>query len=200
MKQGVQVTAVDTHIIGDIINADGITVVVLNELYGSADIEASILSARRRNYIEILRKNTEEGVQQALAHELMNGRVGVLRKHRFNGFQQPRTLAAAVRKPAASKPQRGEIIGSVYPVKSDPNVGPGLLTIGLIEGLYAGFNQKTLTCREFVDRAAGAEAALSLQDIVQNIIGAYRRTEAVTRQAVLVSAETQIQIRKRMRL
>jgi hypothetical protein len=74
--------------------------------------------------------------------------------------------------------------------KSNPEITPGILPVGLIIGHHIRFNQESLPGFQTVFMVPSLVETFSIYNIVNNIIGPDRRAESVKRFALGVTAET----------
>ena len=96
----------------------------------------------------------------------------------------------------ASKPYIRQIFLRTAAVEADPQVGPRIILIRLVEGLHFWLDQETLTGCQLVLRIADLIASLPFEDQMDQIVGADSRSEAVQRFAFCIAAVTQIEFRK----
>ena len=83
-------------------------------------------------------------------------------------------------------------------MKAHPQIRPRLLLVRLVEGLNLRFDQKALPGLQFILGILYIIPAFSFQDVVENIVGADGRTEAVQGFAFCVAAEAEIKVLKLM--
>ena len=62
LEQGIQITAVNADVVGNICDSDRSTVIVSNELCGPTDILAAGHGSGSQEYIQILCQQAEKGI------------------------------------------------------------------------------------------------------------------------------------------
>ena len=97
--------------------------------------------------------------------------------------------AAAEGKAGGSQADVCQVLRRLAPVKSDPQIGPGLVGVGLIKGLAARRDEKALPGFQLIGGPSRLIDPLSRYDIVEDIAGPDGRAEAVARPAFLIAAE-----------
>jgi len=144
--------------------------------------------------MDITCQNREKRIQKSLETELVGAAGGIALQHFDDDLFQLCAIPALKDQLLAVKSQILKIFPGILTGKADPQIGPGLLLVGLVEGLDLGFDQKTLACLQLILPVAYIVPAPALQNKVQKVVGTYRRTKAMKGFAFGISAEAQIKV------
>ena len=169
---------------------------VLDILHRLADVEIVIFYPFIRLDLQIPRQHREKLIQASLQQILVCHCVGVILQHGKDDPLQFIPACALINKSFPAESQVPQILADLLTGESDPQIGPWLIRIRLIVGLYLRLDKEPLTGAQAKALFSRRKLSLSFHDIVKDIVWPYRRSEAVERTAFGITAKTQIQIRK----
>ena len=138
----------------------------------------------------------EEPAQQGLEHEVRLGVGFVVGQHGLHQLQKLPVVLAVEDQPFASQAQAPQAALALAPVEADPEIGPGVLLAGLIEGLLVGLDQEAVPLAEQVVPVLHPVGAAAVQDVVEEVVGPHGGTVAVQGLAAGVAAVAEIEVRE----
>ena len=175
---------------------DRIAEIILNKLHCLSDIQTSHLRFTGGHHIQLFRERPEERIQKPFQHKLIRSCISIVSEHFTNSHLQTLPAAAPIDEPILPKPHSSQIVCGTFPVKSYPEVSPGISLIRLIKCQRAWLDQEPLAGFQLIFCPADTVASLSFQNIVDDVVWPDGRSIAVERPASGISAVAHVQIRK----
>ena len=136
----------------------------------------------------------KEAAQQGLEHKVRLGVGPAVGQHGLHQLQKLSAVLTAEGQAAVPQAQAPQAASALRPVEADPEIGPGLLPAGLVEGLPVGLNEEALSLVEQELLILHAVGAAAVQDIVEEVVGPDCRAAAVQGLAAGVAAVAEIEV------
>ena len=182
-----EIGAVDTQMVGDLLNGDGVAVAALDEIQRFFHVVRFFFIVKRAPARKFLRKQIE-----IFIHNTVHLKIAVLRqlvglKHFL--VAEPQLFVRSVVN-HESVPQQGplQIPLYLYPLHTDPRVAPGIISICLIVNQLAGADEEGIACFQAKQFSAGLVNAAAAQHIMDEPAVAQNRAVAVAFGTVFIAA------------
>ena len=145
LKQGIEITPIDADISGNVRDKNFIGIIVPDKLDRFFHVKIAAFQCRGIGKRDFAGEDREKLVQAAFEKILVGGVIRIVLLHLEQKRLQFTGKVALVDRVLLGKTEFLYLRGSFFAVKTDPEIGPGIIRIGFIAGADIWHQEKALS-------------------------------------------------------